>query len=275
MSRTLTDEQIATVARRHEAARRSATPIDRVTKTYPSMTIDDAYAIQRAWVELQTADGDEIMGYKIGLTSRAMQQSMKISEPDFGALLDSMVLQSGSTVPAAQFIDPKVEVELAFVLAHDLDGSNVTERSVLEATQYIVPALELIDARSYRIDPVDGVSRTVCDTISDNAADAGIVLGELHIDALDVLSGNVDLRWVSAAMRRNGIVEETGVAIGVLGDPVLGIVWLARRLHGLGVTLRAGHTVLAGSFTRPIDARQGDEFEVDYNTYGTVRIGFS
>jgi 2-oxo-hept-3-ene-1,7-dioate hydratase len=269
MELTLTGEQIEGIAAEHERARRTATPFRRVTLTHPDMTIGDAYAIQQAWVDLQVGAGGQVIGHKIGLTSRAMQQAMSIDEPDFGVLLDHMVIDDGATVRAVDFVDPKLEVELAFVLRDRIDSADVTAEDVLAATEHVVPALELIDARSYRRDPDDGVTRTVRDTIADNAANAGIVTG-----ARRVRPAEIELRWVPAVLTRNGIVEETGVAAGVLGDPVKGIVWLARRLHSLGVALEPGQIVLAGSFTRPVDCRAGDRFEADFGDLGVVRLAF-
>jgi len=177
-------------------------------------------------------------------------------------LFDYMFIPNGGSLVVANHVDPKVEVELAFVLKHDLNGADVTADDVYDATDHVVAALELIDARSYRVHPDDGVSRTVRDTIADNAANAGIVVGDVKVPIDQVRNG--ELRWAGAICSRNGVVEETGVAAGVLGDPVQGIVWLARRLHGLGIPLQAGETVLAGSFTRPLDCRVGDEFHVDF-----------
>ena len=267
MARTLTDPQIAEIAYAHEKARVEVVPIDPPSRSHPGMTLDDAYAVQRAWIDLQVAGGAEIRGRKIGLTSRAMQQAMRIDEPDFGALMDYMFLPNGGVIRAAEHLDPKIEVELAFVLSADLDLADPTPDDVYAATAHVVPALELIDARSYRVHPSDGATRTVQDTISDNAADAGVVLGDRT-----VAPRQRDLKWVGAVMSRNGTVEETGLAAGVLGDPVRGIVWLARRLHRLGIPLRAGETVLAGSFTRPVDCRAGDEFVVDYGELGTISL---
>jgi 2-oxo-hept-3-ene-1,7-dioate hydratase len=267
--RTLSDDQVARIAARHEQARTTVTPMRRVTLDHPDMTLDDAYACQAAWVALQVAEGAEIRGHKIGLTSRAMQSAMHIDEPDYGALLDYMFVPDGATLEAASYVDPKIEVELAFVLGSPL-GADVDADAVLAATDHIVPTLELIDARSYRVDPDDGVARTVRDTISDNAADAGVVVGSRHFSP-----GDRDLRWVGAICKRNGTVEETGLAAGVLDDPVQGVVWLARRLARYGVTLIEGETILAGSFTRPVDCRAGDEFEVDFGDLGVVRLAFS
>ena len=262
MARTLTDEQIAQLAADHEQARLTATSIDPVSRRYPDVTLEDAYAIQAAWVALQVESGSVVRGKKIGLTSRAMQQAMKIDEPDYGILFDYMFIPNGGSLAVANHVDPKIEVELAFVLKNDLAGAEVTADDVYDATDHVVAALELIDARSYRVHPDDGVSRTVRDTIADNAANAGIVVGDVKVPVDEVRNG--ELRWAGAICSRNGVVEETGVAAGVLGDPVQGVVWLARRLHGLGIPLQEGETVLAGSFTRPLDCRVGDEFHVDF-----------
>ncbi len=262
MARTLTDNQIAQLAADHEQARLTATSIDPVSRRYPDVTLEDAYAIQAAWVLLQVEAGSVVRGKKIGLTSRAMQQAMKIDEPDYGILFDYMFIPNGGSLAVANHVDPKIEVELAFVLKNDLTGADVTADDVYDATDHVVAALELIDARSYRVHPDDGVSRTVRDTIADNAANAGIVVGDVKVPVDEVRNG--ELRWAGAICSRNGVVEETGVAAGVLGDPVQGIVWLARRLHGLGIPLQVGETVLAGSFTRPLDCRIGDEFHVDF-----------
>jgi len=277
MAVTLAPGRIAAIAADHERARRTAVPIDPVTRHHPDATLDDAYAIQAAWIEQQVADGAEIRGHKIGLTSRAMQQAMQIDEPDFGALLDDMFVPSGATLAAADYLDPKIEVEFAFVLhsplvPHDR-GRDLTPDDVYAATQHVAPALELIDARSYRIHPDDGRRRTVVDTIADNAADAGIVVGDRTVSVEDARAGR--LRWAGAICSRNGVVEETGLGAGVLNDPVMGIVWLANRLQRLGIPLDAGETILAGSFTRPIDCRAGDHIEADFGDLGLITLDFT
>jgi 2-oxo-hept-3-ene-1,7-dioate hydratase len=221
--------------------------------------------VQQAWVERQIADGATLIGRKIGLTSVAMQQQMRIDEPDFGALLDSMQLADGCTIRRADYCDPRLEVEVAFVLNRALAGDRLTVVDVLRATEYVVPALELIDARSHRVDPTSGRARTVVDTIADNAADAGVILGGRPMDP-----AALDLRWVGAIFSRNGVVEETGLAAGVLNHPALGIAWLARRLAPYGLTLEPGHLILSGSFTRAVAARPGDTFAADYGPLGTV-----
>jgi 2-oxo-hept-3-ene-1,7-dioate hydratase len=270
MSTTLTTEQLRELAVAHRQARATATPIGQPTLQYPDMTIDDSYAIQQAWVDLDVSHGARIIGHKVGLTSRAMQSQMQIDRPDFGALLDDMVFEDGCQLDTSRYIDPRIEVELAFVLARRLSGPNVTALDVISATDYVIPALELIDARSHRNDPSTGRARTVRDTIADNAADAGIVTGGRAVRPMDV-----DLRWQGSILSRNGIVEETGIAAGVLGHPANGVAWLARTYHDLGRTLEAGHVVLAGSFTRAVIARRGDTFTADYGPLGTVSCYFT
>lgn len=260
-------KQIATELHTAETTR---TQIRQVSLRYPDMTIDDAYRIQNAWVEHKIQAGQTIKGHKVGLTSRAMQLSSNINEPDFGVLLDDMFYQDGAALPASRFIVPRVEVELAFILKHDLTGPGITLTDVYDATAYVVPALEIIDARFHQIDPETKVTRKVLDTISDNAANAAIVLGGRPIRPTDI-----DLRWVGAALLRNGIIEETGLASGVLNHPGNGVVWLANRLGSLGVTLRAGEVILAGSFTRPVFAEQGDIFCADYGPLGTINCRFA
>jgi len=268
----MTTMDTATVRRwaeAHETARRTATPIEPPSFGNPDMDLDDAYAIQQAWVDLQIAAGARLVGHKIGLTSRAMQASMQIDEPDFGALLDDMVFADGADLVAARFCDPKIEVEVAFVLGRPLAGPAVTMVDVLNATEYVVPALELIDARSWRVHPELKRARTVRDTIADNAADAGIIMG-----GRPVRPGDVDLRWVAALAYRNGVIEESGVAAAVLNHPANGVAWLARRYAAIGRTLEPGQVVLSGSFTRPLDARAGDVFHVDYGPLGAISCRF-
>jgi 2-oxo-hept-3-ene-1,7-dioate hydratase len=232
------------------------------------MTIDDGYAIQRAWVKLKLAEGRTIRGRKIGLTSRAMQQASQIDEPDYGVLLDDMFFEDGADIPASRFIEPRVEVELAFILKQRL-SSGCTIDDVLDAAEYVTPAVEIIDARVNRNDPKTHAPRKVMDTISDNAANAGIVLGGRKVKPREI-----DLRWVAALCRQNGVVEETGVAAGVLDHPANGVVWLANKLAPHGVTLEPGQVILAGSFTRPVFAKAGDKFEVDYGALGVIKFSF-
>jgi len=236
---------------------------------YPGLTIDDAYAIQRAWIDLKLSRGRTVRGHKIGLTSKAMQYSSNIDEPDYGTLLDDMFYWDGSEIPFDRFIVPRLEVEIAFVLGRPLRGPGCTIFDVLRATDYVVPAAELIDARIQRVDPGTGATRKVVDTIADNAANAALILGGRPQRPLDL-----DLRWVAAICYRNGIIEESGVAAAVLNHPATGVAWLANKLAPYGVCLEAGQVILSGSFTRPVDARQGDTFFLDFGGFGSISCHF-
>ncbi len=256
-------------ARRLDQAERSREQIGQLSLERPEITLDDAYAIQRVWVEQKIADGRKLVGHKIGLTSRAMQVSSNISEPDYGALLDDMFFDEGTDIPFQRFIVPRVEVELAFILGKPLRGPNCTLFDVLAATDYVIPALEIIDARIQQVDPQTQVTRKVFDTISDNAANAGVVLGGKAVRPHDL-----DLRRVPAILYRNGVIEESGVSAAVLNHPAKGVAWLANKLAAHDVTLEAGQIILGGSFTRPVAARPGDTFHVDYDQLGSIACRF-
>ena len=291
----LTPTEVAAEANLLDQAEVHVVQIDATTVRYPALDIDDAYLIQRAWQSLREARGEHVIGHKIGLTSRAMQQAMQITTPDSGFLTDKMVFEAidhkadsnnastGSAkggVPTAvlqagRFLDPRIEVELAFVLNEPLGagtttGEAVSRADVLAATEYVVPALELIAARSYRRHPTTGYVRDVRDTIADNAANAGIVIGGRRVDPQEV-----DLRWVGGLLSLDGTIEETGLAAGVLGHPAEGIVWLARRYAEQGLTIEAGHLILAGSFTRPVAVQAGSRIDVDYGALGTFAVEFT
>jgi 2-oxo-hept-3-ene-1,7-dioate hydratase len=265
----LDESIIKDLAHRLDRAEKSRVQIPQFSLEFPQITIEDAYAIQRAWMGLKLKEGRSVKGHKIGLTSKAMQRSSNISEPDYGVLLDDMFYESGADIPIDRYIEPRVEVELAFVLAERLSGPNCTLFDVLSATSYVVPAVEIIDARIERIDPQTKVTRKVFDTISDNAADAGIVLGGRPFKPLDL-----DMRWVSALCYRNGVIEESGVAAAVLNHPANGVAWLANKLSPHGVALEAGQIILGGSFTAPVFANRGDTFHVDYGPVGAVTLRF-
>jgi 2-oxo-hept-3-ene-1,7-dioate hydratase len=265
----LPEEAVRDAARRLDEAEANRQPIGQLSLQYPDMTIEDAYAVQRAWIEIKMAEGRRLLGRKIGLTSRAMQQSVGITEPDYGTIYDDMVFADGSAVPLERFIGPRLEVELAFVLDRPLRGPDCTVLDVLRATEYITPALEILDARVQMTDPGTGHPRTIVDTIADNAADAGIVTGGRAVRPMDV-----DLRWVSALLYRNEVIEETGVAAAVLNHPATGVAWLANKLDAYGVGLEPGQLILAGSFTRAVWARAGDTFHADYGPLGAITCRF-
>jgi 2-oxo-hept-3-ene-1,7-dioate hydratase len=265
----LSPDTITSLARQLYEARKSRTQLRHFSKQHPEMTIEDGYAIQCEWVKLELADGRTIKGRKIGLTSRAMQLSSQITEPDYAPLMDDMFYEAGSDIPTSHFIAPRVEVELAFILGKPLKGPNVTLFDVLSATEYVTPAIEIIDSRIEQFDRDTKVMRKVFDTISDFAANAGIVLGGRQVRPMDV-----DLRWVGAILHKNGVIEETGLAAAVLNNPATGVAWLANKIAPYGEQLHAGDVVLAGSFTRPTPAAAGDTFHADYGPLGSVSFRF-
>ena len=263
------EQRIHELAAELQQAEQSRKQVEHFSKRFPDMTVADGYAISRAWVRMKISAGRVARGHKIGLTSRAMQQASQITEPDYGTLLDDMFIPEGSDIPAKRFIAPRVEVELAFVLGRRLQGPNVTIFDVLAATDYVVPAIEIIDARIEQFDRHTKVMRKVFDTIADNAANAGIITG-----GRPVKPDAVDLRWVSALLYKNGVIEESGVAAAVLNHPATGVAWLANKLAPWGEFLEKGEVVLGGSFTRPTNAVAGDTFHADYGPLGSIAFRF-
>ena len=265
MNTTLDAQTLAALARQLYDARKNRVQLRHFSKQHPGMTIDDGYAIQRAWVALELADGRTIRGRKIGLTSRAMQQASQIDEPDFAPLMDDMFLAGGGDIAISRFIAPRIEVELAFILGEPLKGPGVTLFDVLSATEWVSPAIEIIDARIEQFDRETKAPRKVFDTISDFAANAGIVLGGRPVRPHDL-----DLRWAGAMLFKNGVIEETGLAAAVLNHPGNGVAWLANKIAPYGEQLNAGEVILGGSFTRPTTATAGDTFHADYGALGAV-----
>lgn len=243
-------------------AERTRTPALQLSTTFPHIEIEDSYWIQSETTRRKVARGRRIIGHKIGLTSKAMQQSSQIDEPDYGHLLDDMVIADGAKVRHADYCVPRVEPELAFVLGKPLQGPNVNLLDVLRATEYVVPAIEIIDARVQN-------PRKITDTVADNGAAAGIILGGRPVGPMEV-----DLRWVGAAFYRNSEIEETGLAAGVLGHPALGIAWLANKVAAFGTVLQPGHIMLSGSFTRPVWADKGDTLHADFGPLGGLAVRF-
>jgi len=266
----MTPDEIRHAAAQLYEAEQTTQQCGLLSLAHPEMSLDDAYAVQAELVDRKIAAGAKVVGWKIGLTSRAMQQALNITTPDSGILLDDMVFPTGDTVPAGRFIQPRVEAEIAFVMKTPLMGTDVTRADVIAATDYVAPSLEILDTRVLRADPETGKPRVIQDTVSDNAANAGIVLGTAHHELRDV-----DLRWVGAVVKRNGIVEETGLGAGVLDDPITGILWLVHRLAQYGYGLKAGQVVLSGSFIRPVEAPLGSSFDADFGPFGQVRISFA
>lgn len=240
------------------------TILPRLTARYDGMEVEDSYAIQKIWSDRRIEAGARLVGHKIGLTSKVMQVATGISEPDYGVIHDDMVFESGSVIEFDRFSNVRIEVELAFVLAKPLAGPNVTLFDVLDATAYVVPALEVLNSH------LELEGRTIVDTISDNAAMGAMVIGGRPMKVDDV-----DLPWASAMLYRNETIEESGVAGAVLGNPAMGVAWLANKLAQHGQTLEAGEIILAGSFTRPMWVFKGDTVHADYGTLGSVTCRFA
>lgn len=254
---------ITEIAAELAEADRTKTPIPRITARYPDATVDDSYAIQGVWRDQQIAAGRRLVGRKIGLTSKAMQAATGITEPDYGVMFDDTVFENGSVIDTDRFLNVRIEVELAFLLKEALEGPNVTIFDVLRATDYVVPALEILNSHI----ELDG--RTIVDTISDNAAYGGMVIG-----GNPVRPDDIDLRWVAALLYKNETIEETGVAAGVLNHPATGVAWLANKFAQHGSRLEAGELILAGSFTRPMWVERGDTVLCDYGRLGTISCRF-
>jgi 2-oxo-hept-3-ene-1,7-dioate hydratase len=266
----LTATEVSQAAQRLHGAEKSRAQIRQLSLDHPGITLDDAYAIQKAWVAIKVAEGAVVRGHKIGLTSKAMQSALNIDEPDSGVLLDDMFFADGGLVPSDRFIGTRVEAELAFVMKSRLSGPNCTMFDVLNATDFVVPALEILDTRVQRVDPQTKSTRKIFDTIADNAANAGIVLGGRPMRPLET-----DLRWVGAMVHRNGQLEETGLAAGVLNHPATSMAWLVNKIAPHGLALEPGQVVLAGSFIRPIETKKGDTIQADYGPWGTVSCYFA
>lgn len=259
----LDDATIEAIADELVEAGLSRTPVPRLTARYPDMTLEDSYAVQQLWRRRNEEAGRTLVGRKIGLTSKAMQAATGITEPDYGAIFDDMVLETGCSVEWEKYTHPRVEVELAFVLKSALKGPGCSIFDVLNATDYVVPALEILDSR------IEMEGRTIVDTISDNAA-----MGAMVVGGRPVKPDAVDLRWVSAILYKNQTVEETGVAAGVLDHPANGVHWLANKIAAHGDSLKAGDIILAGSFTRPLWVHRGDTIHADYGPLGAVTCHF-
>ena len=266
----MTPEDHQTAAADLIRAEDTGAQISLLTLRHPDMDMDDAYAIQNAIYEAKLAAGLHVVGWKIGLTSKAMQYALNIDTPDSGILFDDMVFDHGATVPKGRFIQPRIEAEIAFVMKSEVGGADVTRDDIVAATDYVAPSIEILDTRIQRVDAGTGKTRTVLDTISDNAANAGVVLGPQRHGLTDH-----DLRWVASIVSRNGEVEETGLGAGILNDPVESVVWLARRMAQYGQMIEPGQIILSGSFIRPVECPPGTSISADFGRFGQVDITFA
>lgn len=260
----LDEEQRTAIADELLQAESQREMVPLLTKRYAGMTVEDSYAVQRIWHRRGVEAGRRHVGRKIGLTSKVMQVATGITEPDYGAIFADQVYESGAEIEFDRFSNVRVEVELAFVLGEPLRGPGVTLFDVLDATRYVVPALEILSSR------IELPGRTIVDTISDNAALGAVVLG-----GSPTAPAGLDLPRVGGALYRNQVVEESGLAAAVLGHPGVGVAWLANALSKHGDGLAEGELVLAGSFTRPMWVERGDVLFADYGPLGVITCRFA
>ena len=239
-------------------------PIEPITDTSANLTVADAYAIQTHNIERRVSAGGVVRGRKIGLTSRAMQQLLDVDEPDFGVLLDDMFVEDGDEIPLDTLVQPRVEAEMAFVMATDLAGPGVTTADALTAIGGVLPAIEVVDSRiaDWRIRLVD--------TVADNASSGRVVLGGRLRPVTDV-----DLRLVGMLFHRNGAPIDSGAGAAALGNPARCVAWLANKLAAFGTSLRRGDIVLPGALHRMVPVRPGDVFRADFAHLGSVTARFS
>ncbi|WP_067433016.1 2-keto-4-pentenoate hydratase [Nocardioides jensenii] len=245
-------------------AERSRVAIAPLRQTWPEIDVVDAYEIQLINIRRRLARGVSVNGHKVGLSSKAMQEMMGVDEPDYGHLLSDMQVRSGVPVRVSDYCTPRVEVEVGFILGAALPTEGCTEDDVIDATEHVAPAIELIDSRIVDWDI------TIADTIADNASSAGYVLGDERVRPTDL-----DLRAIEARLLCNGDQVAEGRSDAVLGNPVTAVAWLANKVGSFGVTLEAGHVILPGSVHRAIDVHPGDDFEAVFDGLGSVRLTFT
>ncbi|MDM5450983.1 2-keto-4-pentenoate hydratase [Peribacillus simplex] len=235
-----------------------------LTDLYTDMTVDEAYLVQLTAVSQKVKEGQKIVGKKIGLTSLSMQKLLGVDQPDYGHLLHSMKVNNKGTVEINELFQPKVEAEIAFVLNRDLQGPSVTVEDVLDATEYIVPSLEIVDSR------ISDWKIKLQDTIADNASSGLFVLGEGKFSTTEV-----DLTKIEMNLFRNGELINTGYGSDVLGHPATCVAWLANKLHEYNVILKAGEVILSGALSAAVDAQKGDRFTAGFTHLGKVEVAFS
>lgn len=259
----LTDVERDEVARKLAEAEQRCRPVDPLAVDHPAIEVCDAYEIQLINIRRRIEAGAQLVGYKVGLTAKVMQEMIGVDEPDFGHLLEEMRLEEDRPADASRFCAARVEAEIAFVLGADLEGGECTVEAVLEATEFVAPSIELIDTRikDWRIG--------VCDTIADNASSAGFAIG-----AARVSPQNIDLEGIEASLLVNGEKVATGRSDAVMGHPARAVAWFADQVRQLGIELKAGDVILPGSCTKAIDIHPGDEFVADFTGLGGVRVDF-
>lgn len=244
---------------------RSRKPLPLLTKTYPEIEVEDSYRIQEAFVARQVAAGARIKGYKVGLTSKPMQEMAGSTEPDFSAMTDDLFIPEGTPVPISRFFDPMIEIEIAFVMKHALQGPGILPIDVIRATDFVLPAIEIVD---FRVARAPGMN--LIDTVADLAACGAVVLGA-NPRPLEA----IDIRRVKGSIICNGKVEQEGEASAVLGNPVTSVAWLANKLGEFGITFEPGQVILTGSFVRAFPVKAGDDITCRFDQgLGDVNTSF-
>jgi 2-keto-4-pentenoate hydratase len=259
----LTEEQASSLAKELFDAERQRLTLRPLTERFPDIAPDEAYQIQLALIEMKKAEGAKVVGKKIGLTSKAMQKMLNVDQPDYGHILDKMVLQDAAIFRAGELIQPKIEPEIAFILDRELKGPGVTPTQVLTATRFVVPALEIIDSR------IESWKIKLCDTIADNASSARVVLGNSpkRVDQLD-------LKLIGMVLEKNGDIVQTGAGGAVLGHPAVAVAWLANAVGQFGVSLGAGEIIMPGALCAAADVSAGDLLQATFAGLGSVSVRF-
>jgi 2-keto-4-pentenoate hydratase len=259
----LSQEQIGKEAQELYRAEREKTVLRPFTEKYPKIEPAESYRIQLALIEMKKTDGAKVVGKKIGLTSKAMQKMLNVDQPDYGHILDGMMLQDGVVFRVGELIQPKIEPEIAFILDREIKGPGVTPIQVLAATRFVVPALEIIDSR------IEGWKIKLCDTIADNASSARVVLGSSpkRVDERD-------LKLVGMILEKNGDIVQTGAGGAVLGHPAVAVAWLANAVGQFGVSLSAGDIIMPGALCGAVDVGAGDLLQASFDGLGTVSVRF-
>jgi len=260
----LSEKSLSEVAQRLMVAARDRTAIDPLTETYPEITVEEAYRIQLITVEAWLAEGRKVIGKKIGITSPAIMQMFNVGEPDYGHLLDDMLVTEGEGLAITRLLQPRIEGEIAFILERDLKGPGITPADVIRATAGVTAALEIIDSR------IRGWRIKIQDTVADNASSAAFVLGS----KLTPLTG-IDLRYVGFVMTKNGQLAGTAAGAAVLGSPLQSVAWLANKMGEYGISLRAGETILSGSAVAAVPVEAGDSIHLVVDRIGDVSCFFS
>lgn len=235
---------------------RTREPLPLLTKTYPNIEVEDAYRIQEAFVSRRLAQGARIKGYKVGLTSKPMQEMAGSTEPDFSAVTDDLFHSEGMPLDSAELFSPLVEIEIAFVMKERLEGPDIEPEDVIRATDFVLPSIEVVD---FRVGPAPGM--TITDTVADLAACGRIVLGanRLPLESLDISA-------VTGQLIKNDEVIDEGSASAVLGNPVNAVVWLANKLAQFGVAFAPGHVIMTGSFLRAYPLASGDHIVARFDS---------